>query len=213
MNETLYFHLRDVAALERLRAEAITSARARNLRVSPACPPEAMGVYLRLKHLLEAEASFQTICETLKAQGAKFLGCGAYSNVYLVGGVACKVTDTDRGYPHFARLALDEPDNPHYPRIFLHQTLNERKGFHLTLLEPLESISIFHQRDDDRRHVTNLLYGYNKPKPTDSARLRHTVRRLRELAAERNLALDANSNNIMLRPATGELVVTDPFVA
>ncbi|MBI1364235.1 MAG: hypothetical protein GC134_09645 [Proteobacteria bacterium] len=206
MREALYFHLQEQDALARLRGESLLQ--------SPELPAKARDIYNQLVHLTLHEPSFLALRQALEAQGGIYLDSGAFSDVYLVDGVVCKLTRTDRGYPHFVRLAMEHADNPHYPRIYLHRTIDVAKGFHLTLMEPLVSIKSTRSEDlfNAQWSLSQMLFGYKKPDSATIREIRQVVAQVRALRDAKSLGLDTQTANIMYRPADGRLVVTDPYV-
>lgn len=210
LNEALYCHQQNQSALARLAPP------------KPLSPEEeAKGVYNALMREHRSSVSCDALSASLLSLGFEEVGRGAFSKAYRRGRLICKI-GTDRAYTHFASLALENQQNPFYPRIYYHEVLRMRRkrGVHITFMEPLVPTDGFSclmdGLQDDAVLLSGLLSGdlpidQSKEKPETCAVV-HQIHKRRRLGFFRGaLRMDAHMGNIMYRPERKELVVTDPY--
>lgn len=159
---------------------------------------------LTLECLTHARSMAQ-VEDAISQSGSPRLGKGTWGEVYVIPGtnLVLKLSG-DWGYHLFVEHVLAHPSRL-FPRIYNHWEIDGRWA---TVMERLEDWA--YERGDrqyrGRKQFSRLVWGKNL-----SAEEEETLKSLNAARIRNRCGDDLFEQNTMLRPATGELVITDPW--
>ncbi|AMQ65981.1 kinase protein [Stenotrophomonas phage vB_SmaS-DLP_6] len=183
--------------------------------------------------LTDTCSKWDYIDKVLRPKGWKYAGSGAYGVVYTKGKAAIKLGQVtgNKGYLKYIESVAELDDNPSKPIVSELTYCTPKDGgeydrFFIVMMERLQPL---HWDDDDDVDsidaiINRLAYNYRD----SAAEIDGIIKKLkRERSKQRGLmkviekiveltkqgcGLDIHSGNLMVRPGTDELVITDPLV-
>lgn len=139
----------------------------------------------------------------------KKLGNGFYGSVYHnpKHSYVIKVFSKDNGFLTWMQFVKQNQQNPHVPKL-KSKVMDLNKNFHIVRMELLKPISQ-KQNDEFISLVFNTMDDIQLKKPVTNK----WIAQIAEIFNKYNHMLDDldAGSNIMIRPSTNEVVVTDPF--
>ena len=190
---------------------------------------------MKTVELTDTCSKWDYIDKVLRPQGWKYAGSGAYGVVYTKGTAAIKLGQVtgNKGYLKYIESVSELGDNPSKPMIseLTYCTPKGSEGnsydrFFIVMMERLDPIRGDDDDDVDSIDaiINRLAYNYRdsaaeidgiikklKRKRSQQRGLMKVIEKIVELTKQ-GCGLDIHYGNLMVRPGTDELVITDPLV-
>ncbi len=188
---------------------------------------------MKTVELTDTCSKYDYIEKVLEPQGWKYAGSGAYGVVYTKGDAAIKLGHVtgNKGYLRYIESIAELADNPSKPYIteLTYCTPKDSHGayckFFIVMMERLNPVRYEDEDDiDSIEAVINRVTYYSdrtaeidgilkklKRKRSQQRGLMKVIEKIVELTKQ-GCGLDIHSGNLMVRPDTDELVITDPLV-
>lgn len=162
------------------------------------------------------EVGPEEVIKQLEAMGYKRLSGGFYGTVLQDPrrtDVVTKVARADRGYLTFVDLAMKHQDNPWYPQIYSHRVLLGRDGELTGSVTTMEKLAQGSGSEENTRARVALDISLRQERVVDEVppHLRETASQLVAAKREAGVWEDLHEQNVMHRPGTAQMVITDPF--